>query len=90
MNKHYNTIFKSLTGDNGTKFSNLKKIIENNNTKNYFCHPYCSGEEGTNKKHNEIIRYFIPKGMLIKSVSNERINKIAEWVNNYPRKNLNI
>lgn len=89
MKKNYNKIFKSLTTDNGTEFSKFLEIIQDTNTKIYFCHPYCSGEKGTNEKHNSMIRYFIPKKTLIENYTCEDINKIAEWMNNYPRKILN-
>lgn len=89
MKANYNKIFKSLTTDNGTEFSDFLSIIEGTKTKIYFCHPYCSGEKGTNEKHNSMIRYFIPKGTLIENYSTSDINKIADWMNNYPRKILN-
>lgn len=89
MKKHYNKIFKSFTTDNGTEFSDFLGIIAGTNTKIYFCHPYCSGEKGTNEKSNSIIRYFIPKKTLIENYSYKDINKIAHWMNNYPRKILN-
>ena len=89
MKIHYNKIFKSITTDNGTEFSDFLNIIKDTKTKIYFCHPYCSGEKGTNEKHNSMIRYFIPKGTLIENYSYKEINEIAEWMNNYPRKILN-
>lgn len=89
MKTNYNKIFKSLTTDNGTEFSDFLSIIKDTKTKIYFCHPYCSGEKGTNEKHNSIIRYFIPKGTLIENYSTKDINKISHWMNNYPRKILN-
>lgn len=89
MKNHYDKIFKSITTDNGTEFSDFLNIIKDTKTKIYFCHPYCSGEKGTNERHNGIIRYFIPKGTLIENYSYKDINKIAEWMNNYPRKILN-
>lgn len=89
MKKHYNKIFKSFTTDNGTEFSDFLGIIAGTNTKIYFCHPYCSGEKGTNEKSNSIIRYFIPKKTLIENYSYKDINQIAHWMNNYPRKILN-
>ena len=89
MKINYDKIFKSITTDNGTEFSDFLNIIKDTKTKIYFCHPYCSGEKGTNEKHNSIIRYFIPKGTLIEKYSYKDINKIAEWMNNYPRKILN-
>ena len=89
MKINYDKIFKSITTDNGTEFSDFLNIIKDTKTKIYFCHPYCSGEKGTNEKHNSIIRYFIPKGTLIEKYSYKDINKITEWMNNYPRKILN-
>ncbi|MFA7120292.1 MAG: IS30 family transposase [Bacilli bacterium] len=89
MKNHYNKIFKSFTTDNGTEFSDFLGIIAGTNTKIYFCHPYCSGEKGTNEKSNSIIRYFIPKKTLIENYSYKDINQIAHWMNNYPRKILN-
>lgn len=89
MNKHYNKIFKSFSTDNGSEFSDFLGIIKDTKTQIYFCHPYCSGEKGTNEKQNSMIRYFIPKGTLIENYSFEDINNIADWMNNYPRKSLN-
>ena len=89
MKTNFNKVFKSITTDNGTEFSDFSEIIKDTKTKIYFCHPYCSGEKGTNEKHNSMIRYFIPKGEPIENYSFEEVNKIAEWMNNYPRKILN-
>lgn len=88
MKKNYNKVFKSITTDNGSEFSKFLEIIKDTKTEIYFCHPYCSGEKGTNEKNNSIIRYFIPKGKLIEDYSYDDINKIVEWMNNYPRKIL--
>lgn len=88
MKANYNKVFKSLTTDNGTEFSDFLGIIKDSKTKIFFCHPYCSGEKGTNEKHNSIIRYFIPKKTLIENYSCKDINKITDWMNNYPRKVL--
>ena len=88
MKSNYNKIFKSITTDNGSEFSHFLEIIKDTKTQIYFCHPYCSGEKGTNEKNNSMIRYFIPKGSLIENYSNQDINNIANWMNNYPRKIL--
>lgn len=89
FNKHYDKVFKSFSTDNGSEFSDFLNIISNSKTKLYFCHPYCSGEKGSNEKHNSMIRYFIPKGTLIETVSDQQLNQITSWMNNYPRKILN-
>lgn len=84
-----NDIIKSISTDNGNEFSAWKSIQNILETTVYFCHSYASYEKGTNGKHNGIIRYFIPKGTLIENYSNQDINDIAYWMNNYPRKMFN-
>lgn len=81
-------VIKSITTDNGTEFSDFLEIIKITNANLYFCHPYASCEKGTNEKHNGMIRYFIPKGSLIENYSNNELNRICSWMNNYPRKIL--
>lgn len=81
-------VIKSITTDNGTEFSDFLEIIKITNANLYFCHPYASCEKGTNEKHNGMIRYFIPKGILIENYSNNELNHICSWMNNYPRKIL--
>lgn len=88
FNRYYNSVFKSFSTDNGPEFSDFLSMISNSKTNIYYCHPYCSGEKGTNEKHNSMIRYFIPKGTLIETISNNQLNQIANWMNNYPRKIL--
>ena len=89
MKKNFNKVFKSITTDNGSEFSDFLEIIKDTKVKIYFCHPYCSGEKGTNEKSNSMIRYFISKGKLIENYSCTDINDIVKWMNNYPRKILN-
>lgn len=81
-------VIKSITTDNGTEFSDFLEIIKITNANLYFCHPYASCEKGTNEKHNGMIRYFIPKGSLMENYSNNELNHICFWMNNYPRKIL--
>lgn len=89
VNKYFHKIFKSFSTDNGSEFSGLINLFKASKTSVYYCHPYCSGEKGTNEKHNSIIRYFIPKKTLIENYTENDINEIANWMNNYPRKILN-
>ena len=86
LKNNINDVIKSISTDNGTEFSEWKQIQEILDTTVYFCHPYASYEKGTNEKHNGIIRYFIPKGTFIENYSNKDVEKIANWMNNYPRK----
>lgn len=62
---------------------------KNPRTQVYYAHPYRSGERGSNENANRLIRRFIPKGMDITSISEEFIQKIEAWINNYPRTMFN-
>lgn len=82
--------FKTITCDNGMEFSDWKSIerscrTKGNRTVVYFCHPYCSGERGTNENINRMIRRWIPKGDDIGLYSAKEVEAIKEWINNYPR-----
>ncbi len=86
--------FKSITLDNGVEFLgwrslevSIQGLIERRTTI-YFAHSYSSWERGTNENQNRMIRRFIPKGTDIADVSEERVQWIQDWMNNYPRKIL--
>lgn len=85
----FSEVFKSITADNGSEFSELPELEVTTNTKVYFSHPYTSSERGTNERHNGLIRRFIPKGKQINQYSIEAIAKVQEWCNTLPRKILN-
>ena len=54
-------------------------------TEIYYAHPYCSGERGTNENNNRLIRRWIPKGVDMTKIKVSEIQKIEDWINNYPR-----
>lgn len=92
-NDKFSSIFKTITFDNGTEFSRFKDIEQKVNSKTkrttvYFAHQYASYERGTNKRHNRIIRKFIPKGKAMNDYSNEFIKFIMKTINNSIKKNL--
>ena len=82
----FSIIFKSITVDNGSEFSDRESLEKNCNTFIYYADPYCSGQRGTNENHNGIIRWFIKKGTPIEKYSIDKIKEIQNWMNNYPRK----
>ncbi len=86
--------FKSITFDNGVEFLGWRSLeisllkSEERRTMIYFAHSYSSWERGTNENQNRMIRRFIPKGTNIADYSDADIQKIEDWMNNYPRKIL--
>ena len=86
--EHWDTIFKTITTDNGSEFSMLSELEDLSKTLVYFAHPYTSCEKGSIERHNGLIRRFIPKGKCIDSYSDEQISQIETWCNSLPRKLL--
>lgn len=89
--KHH---IKTITCDNGVEFStncefSNNELIEFVRTNLYYCHPYRSGERGTNENQNKLIRRFYPKGFDLLEVTQEELNKIQDFINNMPRKIFN-
>ena len=88
--KIFYTKFKTITFDNGAEFRNWESLEKSCRRKDkrievYYAHPYRSGERGSNENGNRLIRRFIPKGTDITSISEEFIQYIEDWINNYPR-----
>ncbi len=90
--RNFKKIFKSITVDNGSEFSDYmglqRSIYNGQRTTVYYCHPYCSSERGTNERINREIRRLIPKGSDLSKYSVEDIQRVEDWVNNYPRQVL--
>lgn len=86
--EHFGEVFKTITTDNGSEFSNLSDLEQLSDTLVYFAHPYTSCDKGTVERHNGLIRRFIPKGRRIDSYSLQQIADIETWCNCLPRKIL--
>lgn len=84
--------FKTITFDNGVEFRSWRlmeksydKRKKGKRTTVYYAHPYRSGERGSNENANRLIRRFIPKGTDITSITEEFVQYVEDWINNYPR-----
>lgn len=92
-------VFKSITFDCGTEFSNDKAMERSRHkirrkrgeprTQIYYAHPYCSSERGSNENCNGILRRAgIPKKSNIGTLGTDAVKKAAAWTNNLPRRVL--
>jgi IS30 family transposase len=83
----YSEVFKSITADNGSEFLDSEAIKSAAKCGEvYYAHPYSSWERGSNENGNRILRRFVPKGMDIGKLKVTELQRIEDWVNNYPRK----
>lgn len=79
-------IVKSITTDNGLEFEALGICAKRLGVKLYKCDPYCSFQRGTNKKMNQLVRRYLPKGSSFKLTPQIYLEDIAFNINAMPRK----
>jgi IS30 family transposase len=80
---------KTMTFDNGKEFAGFKELEKLLGMRSYFANAYHSWERGTNENTNGLLRQFFPKGTDFHQVSHLLLYKVAELLNNRPRKCLN-
>lgn len=56
----------------------------------YFAYPYSSWERGANENSNGLLRQYVPKGIDLRCVTEERINFAMGRINYRPRKCLGL
>lgn len=83
---HFPKIFKSITFDNGSEFSDSTAMESNGRTEVYYAHPYSSFERGTNENWNGIVRRFIPKNKKLEHLDDTSLARINHFINTLPRK----
>lgn len=85
-------IFKTITVDNGTEFSDAagmeqsRRYKKRQRTQLYYCHPRVPEERGSNENMNKLLRRWIPKGIEMDTVDPAYIQYVQDWINNYPRR----
>ena len=78
----------TITYDNGKEFSEHSKIASALKASCYFAKPYHSWERGLNEHTNGLVRQYLPKKTDFTQVSDATVQRIAEKLNNRPRKVL--
>lgn len=92
--RQFQKMFRTITVANGSEFLGSSEMERSclspkkARTMVYYAHPYSAYERGTNENMNRMIRRFIPKGTDIDSYTKKEIQRIENWLNNYPRKIL--
>jgi IS30 family transposase len=87
----FRELCRSITVDNGHEFMDVDGMERSylnpgeKRTTVYYCHPRFPGERGSNEKQNQMIRWFFPKGTDFTHITNRAVNKVIDWINNYPR-----
>lgn len=79
---------KSISLDNGSEFSEFKKLEKDLKTLVYFAEPHKPWQRGTNENTNDILRFFFPKGYNFHSLDEDTLNRVVSLINHRPRKCL--
>lgn len=78
----------TITLDNGSENAQWKKLEYQLSTKTYYCHPYCSGERGSNENTNGLLRDYFPKKTDFTTIKQEELSYVEYLLNTRPRKRL--
>lgn len=81
-------ICHTLTLDNGKEFSRFKELEAGTGLKVFFADAYSAWQRGANENINGLLRFYFPKGMSFKRVSEKALAKVIQKINNRPRKCL--
>lgn len=83
---------RSITTDNGPEFLGYEQLTRSifggKRFDIWYCHSYAAWEKGTNENHNRMIRRWFPKGTDFSKVKEKEVAALQEWMNGYPRKEL--
>lgn len=79
---------RTITADNGTEFHGYKDIEAATGVTFFFATPHHSWERGTSENTNGLIRQYIPKRSSMVRLTQNRCSRIAQQLNDRPRKRL--
>jgi IS30 family transposase len=78
----------TITVDNGKEFCEHEALAAQLQARIYFAHPYASWERGLNENSNGLVRQYFPKKSDFTQLTNRELQRVAELLNNRPRKTL--
>ena len=96
--KLFNKLFPVIVTDNGSEFSNPKKIeyrsypVEGygfRRTSIYYCDAGCPHQKGAIEVNHELIRRVLPKGTSFDNLVQKDVTRMMDHINSYKRKKLN-
>ena len=80
---------KSISLDNGSEFSEFRKLEQDLSTLVYFAEPHKPWQRGINENTNDIVRFFFPRGFDFRTITDEDVQFVEDLINNRPRACLN-
>ena len=96
--KLFDKLFPVIVTDNGSEFSNPKKIEYREHapagssylrTRVFYCDAGCPYQKGAIEVNHELIRRVLPKGSSFDDLTQDDVNRMMDHINSYKRKKLN-
>jgi IS30 family transposase len=79
---------RTLTWDQGPEMRDWRQIAVASGIQVYFCDPHAPWQRGTNENTNGLLRQYFPKGFDFTTVTEANLDKVADELNDRPRKRL--
>ena len=79
---------RTLTWDQGKELALHHQITANTGTRVYFCDAHSPWQRGSNENTNGLLRDYFPKGTDLSNISPEELQRVADELNDRPRKTL--
>jgi transposase, IS30 family len=79
---------RTLTWDQGPEMRDWKQVRIDTGIEIYFCDPHAPWQRGSNENTNGLLRQYFPKGTDLRIHSEQELDRVADELNDRPRKRL--
>jgi len=79
---------RTMTYDNGLEAAAHETVTAATEMKFYFAKTYSSWQRGTNENRNGLVRFYLPRTIDLDTVSDARIRRVENLINNRPMRCL--
>jgi transposase, IS30 family len=79
---------RSVTFDNGSEFTEHRRLTDKLGLAVYFAEPYKAWQRGANENANGLLRQYFPKGTDFKRIPAREVARVQQLLNQRPRRRL--